>query len=167
MTHVSLSFRESEDLVMTHLSLCFVSYLCWVWCVHRGHQWSCEEHRVWDFPYLPKAPCQDLFTHTRVPGWNLWAGTRQTCSLTNSLMNSPCDCRRICEDKGKAWLVISVLWVSWYEMQLFLRRAKVRRLIQYSPVSGTYIDHVSFLFILQDFPLLCVLNVVSNQNLVP
>ena len=49
-------------------------------------------------------------------------------------------------------------------MQLFLRRAKVRRLIQYSPVSGTYLDHVSFLFILPVFPELRVLNVYCGYQ---
>ena len=36
-------------------------------------------------------------------------------------------------------------------MHLSLRRTKVRRLVQYSPVSRTYINHVSFLFILPVF----------------
>ena len=44
-------------------------------------------------------------------------------------------------------------------MYLSLRRAKVRRLVQYSPVLGTYLDHISFLFILPVFPELCVLYV--------
>ena len=44
-------------------------------------------------------------------------------------------------------------------MHLLLRRANGRILVQYSPVSRTYLNHVSFLFILPVFPELCVLYV--------
>ena len=108
-----------------------------------------------------KAPCQNLFTHhTRLPGWNLWAaGPRQRCSLTDSLMNSPganCTTRM---DRGKEGLVLSVLGASSYGMHLSLKRAKVRRLVQYSQVSRTYLNHVTFLLILPVFSEFCVLYV--------
>ena len=50
-------------------------------------------------------------------------------------------------------------------MHLSLRKEKGTELVQYSPVSRTCLDHVSFLVILPVFPELCVLHVVSNRHL--
>lgn len=141
----------------THLFLCFVAYLCWVCYVHRGHQWCCSSVRTTGyetFRICSSSLSGSLYPH-KVARLEL-VGRYQANIQPHEQSD---DCRRTWMDLGKEWLVISVLGASSYKIHLSHRRAKGRRLVQYSPVSRTYLDHVSFLFILPVFPELCVLYV--------